>query len=323
MSVMSSRRIAVVCGGPSAEAAVSRSSAAAVAQALRERHSDVRTLELGPDIGAKLREMNADVVFPVLHGPPGEDGSFQGALEILAIPYVGSRVLSSALAMNKAAARNVFAANGIPIAPGVSVRRGGDLADTVDDILDTLGGSVVVKPENQGSALGVTLCETSGDINAALDEAFRFDERVLVERKISGREITVAILERTGVEALPVIEIRTPDQSWYDYEHRYTPGLSEHLIPAPLPADVYDVVADLGRRAHLALGCRDLSRVDLIVPDGAEPVVLEVNTLPGMTPTSLYPDAALKAGISFPQLVSHLIDRALARGHDALALAPR
>jgi D-alanine-D-alanine ligase len=120
-----------------------------------------------------------------------------------------------------------------------------------------------------------------------------------------------------------VIEIRTPADSWYDYEHRYTPGLSEHVIPAPLRPDVYETVADLGRRAHRALGCRDLSRVDFIVPDDAAPVVLEVNTLPGMTPTSLYPDAALKAGMSFPTLVSYLVDRALARGQQASTLAPR
>jgi D-alanine-D-alanine ligase len=271
-------------------------------------------LELAPDIGAKLREVRADVVFPVLHGPPGEDGSFQGMLEILGIPYVGSGVLSSALAMNKPAARAAFAADGIPIAPGVTVQRGRNATEAVDGIISALGSRVVVKPEGQGSALGIALCRTREELVSALDQAFQFGDQALVEQMIRGREITVAILEqKNGVEALPVIEIRTPKETWYDYEHRYTAGLSEHVIPAPLPPDVYSLVSELGRRAHIALRCRDLSRVDLIVPDDEEPVVLEVNTLPGMTPTSLYPDAAAAAGIPFPELVSYLVGRALAR----------
>ena len=309
----SSKRVAIVCGGPSPEAEVSRSSAAGVAEALRTTHSNVHMLELGPDIGAKLREVRADVVFPVLHGPPGEDGSFQGMLEILGIPYVGSGVLSSALAMNKPAARGAFAANGISIAPGMIVPRDRNATEAVDQAISALGSRVVVKPEGQGSALGITLCRTRQELASALDQAFQFGDQALVEQMIRGREITVAILERNGVEALPVIEIRTPKETWYDYEHRYTAGLSEHVIPAPLPPDVYELVSDLGRRAHIALRCRDLSRVDLIVPDDEEPVVLEVNTLPGMTPTSLYPDAAAAAGIPFPELVSYLVGRALAR----------
>jgi len=143
--------------------------------------------------------------------------------------------------------------------------------------------------------------------------AFNYDARVLVEERIVGREITVGILERNGVEALPVLEVRTPAGSWYDFQHRYTPGLSEHLVPAPLPSAQYMRTQELAVRAHEALGCRDLSRVDFVVPDGGEPVVLEVNTLPGMTPTSLYPDAARAAGLSFEALVQILVERAWSR----------
>jgi len=171
----------------------------------------------------------------------------------------------------------------------------------------------VVKPSRQGSAVGVRFPQRKADLEAALDLAFKYDERVLVEERITGREITVGILERNDVEALPVVEIRTPSGSWYDFQHRYTPGLSEHLVPAPLPPAQYKRTQELAVRAHRVLGCRDLSRVDFVVPDEGEPVVLEVNTLPGMTPTSLYPDAAGAAGFSFEALVRVLVERAWSR----------
>jgi D-alanine-D-alanine ligase len=307
-------RIAVVYGGPSAEAEVSRVSGRGVATALSVAFSHVVEMELDRNIGIRLREESIDVVFPVLHGPPGEDGTFQGFLEILELPYVGSGVRASACAMDKALAKGVFRSAALPVAPDMVVDRHLGKTEAAKRVINTLGTDVVIKPVAQGSALGVHFATTPDDIEKAIQEGFVYGEHVLVEQRINGKEITVAIFERDGgVKALPVIEVTTPQGSWYDFEHRYTPGLSEHIIPAPLPKAQYERTQEIAILAHLALGCRDLSRVDFVVPDGGNPIVLEVNTLPGMTPTSLFPDAARAAGISFEALVAHLIDLALKR----------
>jgi D-alanine-D-alanine ligase len=306
-------RIAVVCGGPSAEAEVSRVSGHGVASALKATFSHVFKMELDRTIAIRLQEESIDVVFPVLHGPPGEDGTFQGFLEILELPYVGSGVRASACGMDKALAKGLFRAAGLPVAPDLIVRRHQGKTEAAKRVLDALGADVVIKPVSQGSAIGVHFASTQDAIEQALQDAFIYGERVLVEKRIKGREVTAAILEREAIEALPLIEVRTPQGSWYDFEHRYTPGLSEHITPAPLPKAQYERTQEIATMAHQALGCRDLSRVDFVVPDEGDPVVLEVNTMPGMTPTSLFPDAAGAAGISFEALVANLIDRALKR----------
>ena len=305
--------IAVVCGGPSAEAEVSRVSAKGVADALRATYSKVEMFELKPSVGEALNKAAIDVVFPVLHGPPGEDGTFQGYLEILGVPYVGSGVLSSACAMDKVVAKQIFRAYGLPVARDVIVHRDEGKTVAARRIHEVLGQDVIVKPSSQGSAVGISFARDRQELEAALDRAFGYDERVLVEERITGKEITVAILERNGIEALPVIEIRTPAGSWYDYEHRYTPGLSEHIVPAPLPKGQYERTQEVAKAAFQSLGCRDFARVDFVVPERGEPVLLEVNTIPGMTPTSLYPDAARAAGISFEAFVAHLAERAFSR----------
>ncbi|HWP60333.1 MAG TPA: D-alanine--D-alanine ligase [Candidatus Acidoferrales bacterium] len=308
------RSIAVVCGGPSAEAEVSRVTARGVAQALRDSYENVTTVELDERISESLKELKTEVVFPALHGPPGEDGTFQGFLEILGIPYVGSGVEASACAMDKVVAKQIFRAFGLPVARDLIVHRSARRAETARHIAQALGSDVVVKPSCQGSAVGVSFARNDREIDEALERAFVYDERLLIEERISGREITVAILERNGIEALPVIEIRTPSGTWYDYEHRYTPGLSEHIVPAPLPAAQYARTQEVAKLAFQCLNCRDLARVDFVVPEEGEPIVLEVNTLPGMTPTSLYPDAARAGGLSFEELVAYLVERAWARG---------
>lgn len=284
-----------------------------VAEALRASYSNVVLLELDAEIGVALATTGAEVVFPVLHGPPGEDGTFQGFLEILGLPYVGSAVHASACAMDKILAKHLFRDAALPVARDVIVQRLVGPSAGAEQVLQTLVSRVVVKPSRQGSALGVLFPNGRAELEAALEEAFSYDDRVLVEERVEGREITVGILERSEIEALPVLEVRTPPGSWYDFEHRYTQGLSEHLIPAPLPEAQYERTQHLAKRAHEALGCRDLSRVDFVVPDAGEPIILEVNTLPGMTPTSLYPDAVRAGGLSFEALVTLLIDRACSR----------
>lgn len=306
-------RVAVVSGGPSAEAEVSRSSGRGVAAALCARFAHVIALELDAGIADALRRHAIDVVFPALHGPPGEDGTFQGLLEMMRIPYVGSGVHASAYAMDKIIAKHCFRLAGLPVARDLVVRRGEGTRSAARRVLETLGADVVVKPARQGSALGIRFAAGGRELEAALEGAFAYDDGVLVEERIAGREVTVALLERDGVEALPAIEVRTPVGAWYDYEHRYTPGASEHVIPAGIADGQYRRVREVARHAHEALGCRDLSRADFVVPAAGEPVLLEVNTLPGMTPTSLYPDAARAAGISFEALAAHLVGRALAR----------
>jgi D-alanine-D-alanine ligase len=263
-----------------------------------------------------LLRREIDVVFPALHGPLGEDGSIQGMLEVAGVPYVGSGVAASACAMDKVIAKRLFRDAGLPLAREVVVER----AD-VAAVRAELPGRVAVKPPTQGSAVGVAFADSDEELEAALDAAFTFDEKVLVEEFVVGAEITVGILESPEPQPFPVIDIRTPGDSWYDFEHRYGVGLSEHVIPAPLPPDVYARVQELAVEAHVTLGCRDLSRVDFLVEPGERIVLLEVNTLPGMTPTSLYPDGARAAGIGFAELVERLVRRALDRGQAAASAA--
>lgn len=306
--------VAVVCGGPSAEVDVSRVSGREVAEALRATYSNVVVIELNSQVGEALKNSDAEVVFPVLHGPPGEDGTFQGLLEIMGLPYVGSGVRASACAMDKVVAKDLFRRAGLPVARDLVVGREEDLKVAAQKVQNVLGADVVVKPLSQGSALGVYFASTESEVHSAIRKALDLDERVLVEERIEGKEITGGVLERNGLEALPVIEIRTPPGSWYDYEHRYTAGLSEHLIPAEISEEQYRKVQEYAIAAHRVLGCRDLSRADFVVPEQGAPIILEVNTLPGMTPTSLYPDAAKAVGLSFEKLVELLIERARTRG---------
>lgn len=317
MALKSSPVVAVVCGGPSAEAEVSRTTGKCITEALRETYEAVSLMELEEFVTDGLGASVADVVFPAFHGPPGEDGTFQGFLEILGLPYVGCGVLASACGQDKVVAKQLFRVRDLPVAADVVVYRDEGAAAGAERVRAALGDDVVVKPSSQGSALGVVFGDELVDLEAAIEQAFEYDRRVLVERRIHGKEITVAVLERNegpeGPEALPVIEITTPEGSWYDYEHRYTPGLSEHIVPAPLPEEQYRRTQEVSVGAFEALGCRDLSRVDLVVPEAGEPVILEVNTMPGMTPTSLYPDAADAAGITFEELVALFVERAWQR----------
>ncbi len=307
--------VTVLMGGPSAEASVSRTSARGVAAALETAGHRATLLELDADTAKRLLELAPDVVFPALHGPPGEDGTVQGFLEILALPYVGSGVHGSAAAMDKAIAKSVFARNGLPIAEDLVFPAGVDPARAETEILGRFGDRVVIKPLCQGSAIGVTPVANGGDLTAPLRTALNLGGGVLVEPYVLGREITVGVLDLHGREpvALPVIEIRTPEDEWYDYENRYAAGGSEHIIPAPLPADVTDKLQQVALAAHVALGLQDLSRADFIVTDDDRIVLLEVNTLPGMTPTSLFPDGARAMGIEFPELVDILVRSALER----------
>ena len=307
--------VVILQGGPSPEAEVSRSSAAGLEQALTGLARQLTRLEVDRDLAANLLALAPDVVFPALHGPPGEDGTVQGLLDLLGLPYVGSGVAASVTAMDKTLAKHSFRAADLPVAKDVVVPRGTTPAAASAMVQSALGTGVVVKPSQQGSALGVTLVDSAEALEAALELALGFGDAVLVEERLQGRELTAAVFAPTQQDAvaLPLIEIVTPAHSWYDFEHRYAPGASEHLVPAPVSDAEAEAMKRIALSAHACLGCQDLSRADLILTEDG-PVLLEVNTLPGMTPTSLYPDAAKAAGLPFPQLARSLVQSALSRG---------
>ena len=242
-----------------------------------------------------------DVAFLALHGPWGEDGRLQGVLDLLGIPYTGSGVLASALAMDKAMAKTVLAANGLDVPEGEIITSPGDRP--------SIAPPSVVKPVENGSSFGMTMVDDADRYPAAIAEALRYDRRALVEERIGGRELTVGVIGLDDLQALPVIEI-VPKRAFFDYQAKYDASASDELCPAPIPDEVAHRAQDFALRAHRALGCRAISRTDLMW-DGDRMAVLEVNTMPGMTPNSLVPKAAAVAGISYGELVDRLIGWAL------------
>lgn len=294
------KRIGVLSGGLSSEREVSLKTGGAVLEALLGRGFDAVRLDAGPDLAAGLREERIDVVFNALHGRFGEDGTVQGLLEMMGIPYTGSGVLASALGMDKIMSKKVFAFHGIPLAPYRVVTEAE--AESAEPSWFPFGFPVAVKPARQGSSIGVSLVETWDGLAPALRQALVYDPEAIVEAYIRGREVQVAVL---GPRALGAIEI-VPHRAFYDYQAKYE-GASEHVFPARLSPEQTRVVHDLALAAHRALDCRVYSRVDLIVDADGRPFVLEVNTLPGMTDQSLFPEIARGAGISFGELVETIL----------------
>lgn len=295
------KRVTVLMGGWSTEREVSLVSGAAVAEALREAGFAVETIDVHRDPVALIArlEPRPDVVFNALHGRYGEDGCIQGILDILGIPYTHSGLLASALAMNKPMAKQLFAEVGIPVAEHRIIGREEMVAG------DPMPRPYVIKPLSEGSSCGVQVIRNGSALPVPSVEEWPFGDKVMVERFIPGRELTVAVM---GEQALAVTEITT-QHGFYDYEAKYRAGESFHVIPAALDEATYGRAMDLAVRAHRALGCRGVSRADFRY-DGEELFILEVNTQPGMTPTSLVPEQAAYVGIAFPQLVAWMVDNA-------------
>jgi D-alanine-D-alanine ligase len=299
------RHVTVLMGGWSAEREVSLSSGAECAKALTGRGYIVRTHDVSRDLGALVAALTPrpDAVFNALHGRGGEDGTVQGILDFLQIPYTHSGVLASSVAMDKPMAKAVFAKAGLPLAEGQVVAR------EQLGVADPLPAPFVVKPVNEGSSVGVRIVRPNDNSWREEAKAWPFPE-ALVERFVPGREVTVAVM---ADRALGVCEIR-PRGTFYDYTAKYATGGSDHLVPAPIHPHAYEAALDIALRAHRALGCRGVSRADLRYDDTAgEPgrmVLLEVNTQPGMTPTSLVPDIARSAGIDFAELVVWMVENA-------------
>lgn len=297
-----SKKIAVLMGGLSAERDISFKTGRAVELALQNRGYETVAVDAGRDLVERLWGIQPDAVFIALHGKYGEDGIVQGVLELMGIPYGGSGVLASAIAMDKAAAKKIMTASGIPTAPFVEFSR--ETWDPGAELELPFACPAVVKPPCEGSAIGVVIVDSPGALRAALEAGFKIYDRIMVEAYVDGRELTVGILDDT---ALPVVEI-IPVGEFYDFGAKYTAGMSRHLVPASLDADTALRVQDVALRLHKALGCRGATRVDIRLDrTTAAPMVLEINTIPGMTETSLLPEAAASAGISFDELVERIL----------------
>ena len=293
-------KVAVLMGGPSAEREVSLSSGRECAAALRGEGYEVVELDAGPDVYARLTEIKPDVVFNALHGRWGEDGCVQGILEWLRIPYTSSGVLASALAMDKQRSKRAYENAGLPVAQSVIAPREEVEADHV------MAPPYVVKPNNEGSSVGIYIVHESANGPPVLNKDMPAE--VMVEQYVPGRELTVTVV---GDRPITVTEIFA--DGWYDYEAKYAPGGSSHVVPADIPQDIFDLCLDYALRAHQVLGCRGVSRTDFRwdEPNGAKGLyLLETNTQPGMTPTSLVPEQAGEAGMTFGQLCAWMVEDA-------------
>jgi D-alanine-D-alanine ligase len=306
-------KVAVLRGGKSAEREVSLMSGTQVEKALRKRGHDVTGVDVDLNTWDVLRDGAFECVFNALHGRLGEDGTVQGMLELLGLPYTGSGVLASALCMDKVRANTMMAAAGLDIPPFEEVEiTDGIAGDLVERLIATYGLPLVVKPVREGSTIGLTIAKDVDQAASGLVLAGRYDRRVLVQQFATGIEITVGVLATPDVQVLPTLEI-VSDNPVYDYDAKYTAGKSHHIIPARISEVAQRESAESARRAFLELGCAGMARVDIIVDADGTPWVLEVNTVPGLTELSLLPDAARAAGIAFDELCQRLVDHAVGR----------
>ncbi|MDY0189795.1 MAG: D-alanine--D-alanine ligase [Desulfuromonas sp.] len=298
---LKAQRVAVIMGGVSAEREVSLRTGTAVLDALLSKGYDAVAIDSAHNLSAQLQDCGAQVAFIAVHGRQGEDGTLQGLLEIMGIPYTGSGVLASALAIDKHITKQMVA-DVVPTPPAFLVDEQSDIDALCQSCADY---PQVVKPVREGSTLGISIVTDAQQLAAAIVAARRFDKRVLVEKFVAGREVTVSVLNG---QPLPAIEI-VPADGFYDYAAKYTAGATQYLVPAPLSAATYAAVQAAAQRCCAKLGCRGAARVDFIVSDdgAGEFYFLEVNTIPGMTQTSLLPKAAACSGIEFASLVERII----------------
>ncbi len=309
------KTIALLCGGISSEREVSLKSGEQVLQSLDKSKYEVRRYDTQIDLPRLVAEAKQiDAALIILHGPYGEDGTVQGLLELLDIPYQGAGVLGSALAMNKLAAKQLYERAGIPVPPYVVARRND--AVSAEQLVQRLGLPLVVKPAVGGSSIGMSIVRAADQIPQALTKAFDQDGTILVESYIKGIEITAGVLGNDNLEALPLIEI-VPDakHEFFDYVAKYTAGATQEICPARISPALTEKAQSYARMAHQALFCKGYSRTDMMLR-GDDIFVLETNTIPGMTRTSLLPQAAQVAGISFSQLLDRLIELGIQAHHN-------
>lgn len=302
-------RVLLLKGGTSGEREISLASAEGVAAGLRAEGFTVLEVDTGEDgYLHSIADADVDVVFICLHGRFGEDGTVQGLCELMGRPFVGPGVLASALAMDKSRAKVFYIASGLPTPNSVTLHRGE--AYSLEKIVAAVGEKSVVKPATEGSALGVSIAHNPEELDGAIAAALAIDEVALVERFVEGVEVTVAVLGNDRPETLPVIEI-IPRNEFYDFESKYADGGAQHICPARISEEQTEACQRIAVAAHRAIGCRGVSRSDLIIDATGTCWLLETNTIPGMTKTSLLPDAARTVGIGYPQLCRLLVEYAL------------
>ena len=314
-------KIAVLAGGSSFERQVSLRSGARVEDALERLGHEVIAIDAGQDLIQRLRDERPDAAFVAMHGRDGEDGTIQELLEILGLPYTGSGVPACVRAMDKVLTKHLLDEHDVPtpefFAFNQTAFRELGAADALPAIEERLAFPIVVKPSSQGSALGIKFARTAADVPAALVAAFSYDAKVLLERHIDGRDLAVSVLDGPdGPEALPVVEAVPTggaDGDFYDFQARYEIGRTEFICPAELPDEVTDRAQELALQTYELLGCFGFGRVDLMLDGAGELYVLEANPIPGLTETSLLPQAAEEAGIGFDDLVARILQSAFSR----------
>ena len=304
--LLTTQKIGVLMGGISSEREVSLSTGNAILQALKEKGYNAVAIDVTRNVAEVIRTSGIEIAFNGLHGKFGEDGAIQGLLEIEGIPYTGSGILASAVGMNKILSKLLFKAHGLLVGPYMVLDA--DKREQVNEVPSIIAYPLVVKPSSEGSSVGVSLVYNDEELAPAVELAFTYDREIVIEKYITGKEVQVGVL---GNRALGAIEI-VPKNVFYDYEAKYKPGMSEHFFPARIDdAAAYHRLLDAGLTAHRALGCKGYSRVDFIIDATGSPYILEVNTLPGMTATSLLPEIARGVGISFPDLVEEILGLAI------------
>jgi D-alanine-D-alanine ligase len=306
---MGKLRVALIAGGWSREREISLKSGESVYNALDKGRYEVKRYDPSKDLLTLIQDSkDIDIVLLLLHGKRGEDGSIQGLLDLLGLPYVGSGVLASAMAMNKAISKELFRGAGLKVPREMIFSRNQDINQ--EKILSVLGKPAVVKPVAEGSSIGVRVCHTGEEIAEGIKDVFDMSSEVMVEEYVEGREVSCAVLGNRSPAALPVIEIiPRKEHQFFNYAAKYVPGASEEVCPARLPSRVSKKVQGYAIKAHCLLCCRNFSRSDMIVADN-QVYILETNTIPGMTENSLFPLAARTAGLSFSQLMDRLIELA-------------
>ena len=303
-------KVVVICGGTSTEREISLKSGSAVYNGLKEAgYSNVKLYDLNENNIGDILKMDIDIAYLALHGRGGEDGRIQSFLELAGIPYTGPGVQASVLCMNKILTKMVVKSSCIPTAKFIVInkRELNHSEYVVEKVVSEIGIPAVVKAPSQGSSIGVVIVKDKSEIMNALHEAAKYDDDLLVESFLDGTEVTLPIMGNDELLVLPEIEI-TSEREFYDYKAKYTNGLYHHIIPARISDEEREKVRDYGRKAYKALGCIGLSRIDFIIDKINGPMVVEVNTIPGMTEMSLFPDAAKSIGIEFSELVSRIVE---------------
>lgn len=302
-------KIVVVYGGVSSEREVSLRSGQSVFEALQQfGYKNVSLFDLRGDNLAELIALKPDIAYLALHGVGGEDGCIQGALELAHIPYTGPGVACSAICMNKILTKQIITEAGLPTAAFVEVRRSDYDDEALADFLEQrVGLPMVVKSPCQGSSIGVVIAHTHNDLLGAIQEIYRYGDQLLAEEFLTGTEITLPIIGNEELTVLPDIEI-TSENEFYDFEAKYTTGMCHHIIPSRISEEVRAKVVEIGKRVYRELNCCGVSRIDFIIDEKKGPMIIEVNTLPGMTAMSLVPDAGRAAGIPFGELVSKILE---------------